>query len=211
MRYAWLYSLAGIFIGIAVPFVVFSHSSGCHSWHSCPSDSGTYVCGDKGKCSQCPDNQYCSGGSPRSAPSSSVETPPPSPPPPSSPETQETRVLPPPVLLLPQPPASPPPAASAPAEVNSAAFSPPPIPALPTPSSQATSQTLSPPPSLPKTQPQRDALKNADIPVPNPAPPLLRESAAASGAENLLSPYLFLAASILIGLIAAGGFLLFRL
>lgn len=43
---------------------LYAHRSGCHRWHSCPSDSGSYVCGDKGKCSQCPDNQYCQGGSP---------------------------------------------------------------------------------------------------------------------------------------------------
>jgi hypothetical protein len=44
----------------------FAHQSGCHSWHSCPSDSGSYTCGDKGYCSQCPDNQYCKAGNPRS-------------------------------------------------------------------------------------------------------------------------------------------------
>ncbi len=42
-----------------------AHRSGCHRWHSCPSDRGTYVCGDRGYCSQCPDNQYCQGGRPR--------------------------------------------------------------------------------------------------------------------------------------------------
>jgi phosphatidylserine/phosphatidylglycerophosphate/cardiolipin synthase-like enzyme len=31
----------------------------CHRLHSCPSDHGTYVCGDKGRCDQCPDNQLC--------------------------------------------------------------------------------------------------------------------------------------------------------
>ncbi|MFQ5656129.1 MAG: hypothetical protein ACE5G5_01140, partial [Candidatus Methylomirabilales bacterium] len=49
--------LAGILsllpIGVSLP-----HSSGCHRWHSCPSDRGTYVCGDLGYCSGCPDNQY---------------------------------------------------------------------------------------------------------------------------------------------------------
>lgn len=25
-----------------------AHQSGCHRWHSCPSDSGSYTCGDKG-------------------------------------------------------------------------------------------------------------------------------------------------------------------
>ncbi len=42
-----------------------AHRSGCHRWHSCPSDSGSYTCGDTGRCSGCLDNQYCEGGSPR--------------------------------------------------------------------------------------------------------------------------------------------------
>lgn len=36
-----------------------AHRSGCHAQHSCPSDSASYICGDTGNCSQCPDNQYC--------------------------------------------------------------------------------------------------------------------------------------------------------
>lgn len=39
-----------------------AHRSGCHRWHSCPSDRGTYTCGDLGYCSQCPDNEYCAAG-----------------------------------------------------------------------------------------------------------------------------------------------------
>ncbi len=42
-----------------------AHQSGCHRWHSCPSDRGTYVCGDLGYCSGCPDNQYCLNRNPR--------------------------------------------------------------------------------------------------------------------------------------------------
>ena len=52
--------LAIVSIGTA-----FAHRSGCHRWHSCPSDRGTYVCGDLGHCSQCPDNDYCALGKPR--------------------------------------------------------------------------------------------------------------------------------------------------
>ncbi len=37
---------------------------GCHRWHSCPSNRGTYVCGDRGYCNYCPDNQYCKAGKP---------------------------------------------------------------------------------------------------------------------------------------------------
>lgn len=46
-------------------FNSYAHRSGCHRWHSCPSDSGSYVCGDLGCCSGCPDNQYCQNGQKR--------------------------------------------------------------------------------------------------------------------------------------------------
>ena len=42
-----------------------AHRSGCHRRHSCPSDRGTYTCGDLGHCSRCPDNRFCKGGRPR--------------------------------------------------------------------------------------------------------------------------------------------------
>ena len=45
--------------------VASAHRSGCHAWHSCPSDRGTYECGDTGHCNQCPDNKYCKGQKPR--------------------------------------------------------------------------------------------------------------------------------------------------
>lgn len=31
-----------------------AHRNGCHRWHSCPSDTGSYVCGDLGHYDQCP-------------------------------------------------------------------------------------------------------------------------------------------------------------
>ncbi len=31
-----------------------AHRSGCHRWHSCPSDSGSNVCGDLGYSTYCP-------------------------------------------------------------------------------------------------------------------------------------------------------------
>lgn len=34
-----------------------AHRDGCHRWHSCPSDHGTYVCGDLGYTSGCPVTQ----------------------------------------------------------------------------------------------------------------------------------------------------------
>ncbi|MDQ4072800.1 MAG: thermonuclease family protein, partial [Thermoproteota archaeon] len=32
---------------------IFGHQDACHRWHSCPSDNGSYVCGDKGYDSEC--------------------------------------------------------------------------------------------------------------------------------------------------------------
>jgi phosphatidylserine/phosphatidylglycerophosphate/cardiolipin synthase-like enzyme len=43
------------------------HQDPCHRLHSCPSDHHTYVCGDKGRCDQCPDNLYCLADKPRLA------------------------------------------------------------------------------------------------------------------------------------------------
>lgn len=31
----------------------YAHQSGCHRWHSCPSDSGSYACGDLGYYTYC--------------------------------------------------------------------------------------------------------------------------------------------------------------
>lgn len=64
--------LAGLLIFLVVP-VANAHRSGCHRWHSCPSDHGTYTCGDTGHCSQCPDNEYCKNQQPRRQKESSQE------------------------------------------------------------------------------------------------------------------------------------------
>ena len=37
---------------------VFAHRSGCHRWHSCPSDSGSYSCGDTGYSNYCTTPTY---------------------------------------------------------------------------------------------------------------------------------------------------------
>jgi hypothetical protein len=37
---------------------VSAHQSGCHRWHSCPSDTGSYVCGDLGYYSECGTSYY---------------------------------------------------------------------------------------------------------------------------------------------------------
>ncbi len=39
-----------------------AYSQLCQRMHSCPPTDGSYVCGDKGFCSKCPDNQFCKGG-----------------------------------------------------------------------------------------------------------------------------------------------------
>jgi len=40
----------------AIPMESYGHRSGCHAAHSCPSDTGSYVCGDTGNYAQCPGN-----------------------------------------------------------------------------------------------------------------------------------------------------------
>ena len=59
----FLLALTFLFIGFYI-VIAEAHRSGCHRWHSCPSDSGSYICGDIGYCSACPDNQFCEGGKP---------------------------------------------------------------------------------------------------------------------------------------------------
>lgn len=51
-----LFFLLPIFLAI-FPAIVSAHRSGCHRWHSCPSDTGSYVCGDLGYYSGCPENK----------------------------------------------------------------------------------------------------------------------------------------------------------
>jgi len=59
-----LFTLNFFFL-LGFPNLSDAHRSGCHRSHSCPSDHGTYICGDLGYCSQCIDNQYCEAGKPR--------------------------------------------------------------------------------------------------------------------------------------------------
>lgn len=40
-------------LAISLCSVALAHRSGCHRWHSCPSDRGTYTCGDTGNSSEC--------------------------------------------------------------------------------------------------------------------------------------------------------------
>jgi phosphatidylserine/phosphatidylglycerophosphate/cardiolipin synthase-like enzyme len=68
----FLVVLAGIIL------VAYAHQDPCHRLHSCPSDHKTYVCGDKGRCDQCPDNPLSLAGKLRL---SSSPAPAPAPPP----------------------------------------------------------------------------------------------------------------------------------
>jgi hypothetical protein len=45
-----------------------AHRDGCHRWHSCPSDTGSYVCGDLGYFSQCPGYVPPAGTTPAATP-----------------------------------------------------------------------------------------------------------------------------------------------
>jgi phosphatidylserine/phosphatidylglycerophosphate/cardiolipin synthase-like enzyme len=75
---SWMLVLLGLGIAISV-----AHQDPCHRLHSCPSDHKTYVCGDRGRCDQCPNNQFCLAGKPRVA-----AAPSPAPTPPASTSTQ---------------------------------------------------------------------------------------------------------------------------
>jgi endonuclease YncB( thermonuclease family) len=44
-----------------------AHQDPCHRRHSCPPDPDPYICGDKGRCDQCPDNEFCLAGKPRTS------------------------------------------------------------------------------------------------------------------------------------------------
>ena len=44
--------IAGALTLLSFSFAL-AHRSGCHRWHSCPSDTGSYVCGDRGQDTYC--------------------------------------------------------------------------------------------------------------------------------------------------------------
>ncbi len=79
MRGLWRYLGGAILViglaGGAVAADVLAHPDGCHRWHSCPPDDGSYVCGDLGHCSECANNQYCLAGRPRGAGGAATRTP----------------------------------------------------------------------------------------------------------------------------------------
>src|SRR3712207_5019255 len=46
-----------ILSALLAPVPAQAHRSGCHRWHSCPSDTGSYVCGDLGYDTYCPNKK----------------------------------------------------------------------------------------------------------------------------------------------------------
>lgn len=72
MKILPLFVLTLLFFGLA--FTVEAHQSGCHRWHSCPSDTGSYTCGDLGYACQYP--TYSTGGSSSYTPTYSRPTTP---------------------------------------------------------------------------------------------------------------------------------------
>jgi len=74
MKFLLILSLFVLFFFI--PQTSYEHQDGCHRWHSCPSDSGSYTCGDTGKCSECTNNQYCQDRMPRTEPTPEPKTTP---------------------------------------------------------------------------------------------------------------------------------------
>jgi hypothetical protein len=73
--------MSALFLVVLTGFILgaHAHQDPCHRLHSCPSDSSSYVCGDKGRCDQCPDNPYCLAGKPRLTSSSTPAPAPPAP------------------------------------------------------------------------------------------------------------------------------------
>lgn len=63
-----------IFGGMALFFMllgpVYAHRDGCHRWHSCPSDTGSYTCGDLGYTTYC----GTSPSTPAAAPAAATTT-----------------------------------------------------------------------------------------------------------------------------------------
>ncbi|WP_425557222.1 SH3 domain-containing protein [Deinococcus carri] len=55
MKRTLLFSTASVLFMLFAPAQ--AHRDGCHRWHSCPSDHGTYVCGDLGYTSGCPTSE----------------------------------------------------------------------------------------------------------------------------------------------------------
>ena len=66
-RPRWRMALLVVLLLSGGSVTLHAHQDPCHRLPSCPSDHHTYVCGDPGRCEQCPDNQYCLAGKRRVA------------------------------------------------------------------------------------------------------------------------------------------------
>jgi phosphatidylserine/phosphatidylglycerophosphate/cardiolipin synthase-like enzyme len=75
----WLMALLVILLLNGGSATLHAHQDPCHRRHSCPSDHQTYVCGDTGRCDQCPDNHFCRTSKPRLAASRGPTPVPPAP------------------------------------------------------------------------------------------------------------------------------------
>ena len=53
------YVLMAALVALHLASPAWAHRSWCHAEHSCPTEHGTYTCGDFGDCSECDDNAYC--------------------------------------------------------------------------------------------------------------------------------------------------------
>ena len=54
MKFIVFFLIAILIVVPAITDSSFAHRSGCHRWHSCPSDTGSYECGDLGYDTYCP-------------------------------------------------------------------------------------------------------------------------------------------------------------
>src|SRR5690349_7650519 len=59
MNIRLLFSTAAALAALAFALPVLADKNWCHGLHACSSDSGSYICGDTGRCDFCPDNEYC--------------------------------------------------------------------------------------------------------------------------------------------------------
>jgi phosphatidylserine/phosphatidylglycerophosphate/cardiolipin synthase-like enzyme len=66
-RPRWRMALLVVLLLSGGSVTLHAHQDPCHRLHRCPSARSTYVCGDRGRCDQCPDKQYCLAGKRRVA------------------------------------------------------------------------------------------------------------------------------------------------
>jgi hypothetical protein len=70
-----IFALVVTSFGVSLVPKVSAHRSGCHRWHSCPSDTGSYVCGDLGYYSGCPGGAPSTKAVPKATPTPAVHVP----------------------------------------------------------------------------------------------------------------------------------------